>query len=396
MKKLFTLLLGAGIVFTANAQSTTVVISKVYSGGGSSVAGTTYKKDYVEIHNISNAQQDISGFSLQYGSATGIYGNSANQIFEFPANTLMPAGGYLLIELGSVGTAGADITPTPDFTTTNLSMSASASSGGKVALVNSATGLGCSTCGTNASIIDRFGWGTANDFEGTVSPVLSGTTTAVRKNNGCTESDNNVNDFDIVNNTATPPTLNNASSPAVNCTSMPITFGAYNLSVVNNTVAINWETKFEQNVNEFSVERSANGTEFSTIGTVAATNKVEGSKYNFTDVNPIEGVSYYRIKSTDFDGKTSYTKTLVANTKKTAGIKLFGNPVRNNIVLSHDKAARGSVIRIYNSIGSLLQTINVQEGATQTSGDVSKLISGSYLAIFEANGVKQNVQFVKQ
>ncbi len=179
-------------------------------------------------------------------------------------------------------------------------------------------------------------------------------------------------------------------------TPAPIKFGAYNLSVVNNTVAINWETKFEQNVNEFSVERSANGTEFSTVGTVAATNKVEGSKYSFTDVNPIDGVSYYRIKSTDFDGKTSYTKTLIANTKKTAGIKLFGNPVRNNIVLSHDKAAKGSVIRIYNSIGSLLQTINVQEGATQTSGDVSKLISGSYLAIFEANGVRQNVQFVKQ
>ena len=52
-----------------NAQSTTVVISQVYGGGGS--ASGVHNADYVELHNISVVDQDITGFKLFYGSADG-------------------------------------------------------------------------------------------------------------------------------------------------------------------------------------------------------------------------------------------------------------------------------------------------------------------------------------
>ena len=41
------------------APSTTVVISQVYGGGGNS--GATYKNDFIELHNISNAPVSIAG-----------------------------------------------------------------------------------------------------------------------------------------------------------------------------------------------------------------------------------------------------------------------------------------------------------------------------------------------
>lgn len=78
------------------SQSTTVVISQVYPGGGSSSTTVTYKNDYVELHNISSVVQDISGFSLQYGSATGNFGNTATQIFAIPAGTTIPSGDICL------------------------------------------------------------------------------------------------------------------------------------------------------------------------------------------------------------------------------------------------------------------------------------------------------------
>lgn len=215
MKKLLSLLLLL-IQFTANSQSTTVVISQVYPGGGSGTAGVTYKHDYVELHNVSSVTQDISSFSLQYGSATGNFGSSATQIYGFQANTTIPAGGYLLLQAGTAGAQGADLPVTPDFISANLNLGGT---NGKIALVNMVTGLGCGATATpcalpNASIIDVVSWGTANNAEGGAAvPALSITTGAVRKINGCQDTDNNLTDFDVVTN----PVPRNAASPLNIC-----------------------------------------------------------------------------------------------------------------------------------------------------------------------------------
>ncbi len=215
MKKIFTLVLLICSI-SAFSQSSTVVISQVYSGGGSGSASVTYKNDYVELHNVSLATQDISGFSLQYGAAAGNFGNTASQIYAFPAATTIPAGGYFLIQLGAAGTAGADLPVTPDLITTNLSMGAAA---GKVALVNTAVALGCGATATactlpSASIIDLVSWGTANNAEGGAAVgALSITTGAVRKLNGCQDTDNNTADFDVV----TAPVPRNSSTTVLTC-----------------------------------------------------------------------------------------------------------------------------------------------------------------------------------
>ncbi len=46
-----------------------VVINEVYGAGGNS--GATYNQDFVELYNNGTVRVDITGFSLQYASATG-------------------------------------------------------------------------------------------------------------------------------------------------------------------------------------------------------------------------------------------------------------------------------------------------------------------------------------
>jgi hypothetical protein len=46
-----------------------VVISQVYGGGGN--AGATLKNDFIEIFNRGTAAQNLTGWSVQYASATG-------------------------------------------------------------------------------------------------------------------------------------------------------------------------------------------------------------------------------------------------------------------------------------------------------------------------------------
>jgi hypothetical protein len=223
MRKIFTFLFVL-LSLTSFSQSTTVVISQAYSGGGTGTGPVTYKNDYVELHNVSTVTQNIGGFSLQYGSAAGNFGASATQIYTFPAATTIPAGGYLLIQLGTAGTAGADLPVTPDLIGANPSMGATA---GKVALVNNATALLCGATATLCSlpstvIIDHVAWGitgtpTTNAEGGSPAGDLSKTTGAVRKNNGCQDTNNNAADFDVITN----PIPRNSASPVTSCVTVP-------------------------------------------------------------------------------------------------------------------------------------------------------------------------------
>ncbi len=208
--------------------STTLAISQVDGGGGGSTG--TYLFDYVEIKNVSGSTQSLSGLSLYYGSATGNFASSAGNAFALPAVTLNP-GQYFLVQLGTAGTSGAALPIPPDAVTTSVLMSATA---GKVALVNPTT-FPLNTCGSTATpcsagqlsqIIDwvaygAAGNGAAGNGEGGTSANNGANITssqgAVRKNAGCTDTDNNNLDFDVV----TAPIPRNTSSQSNVCIGAP-------------------------------------------------------------------------------------------------------------------------------------------------------------------------------
>jgi len=99
--------------------------------------------------------------------------------------------------------------PTPDATGT-IAMSAT---GAKVALVNTTTALTGTGCPFSAAIVDFVGYDGANCAETTATPALSNTTAAMRKAEGCTETDSNVADFDTG-----APSPRNTASPLHFCT----------------------------------------------------------------------------------------------------------------------------------------------------------------------------------
>lgn len=181
------------------APSTTVVISQVYGGGGNN--GATFTHDFVELHNISGSEQTITGWTLQYASAT----NSTNTWSTLPLTGTIPAGGYFLIQLASGGSNGVALPVAAD-ATGGLNL---AGANGKAALVSDATplvGLGL----PSATIVDFVGFGTSNSSETANAPAPSVTTSISRLDQGTTDTDNNSLDFVVTNppaprNSATPP-----------------------------------------------------------------------------------------------------------------------------------------------------------------------------------------------
>ncbi len=191
------------------AISTTVVISQVYGGGGNS--GAQYSNDYIELFNRGTSTVSLAGWSLQYASAGGAgnFGSSTTQI-TLLSGSIAP-GQYFLVQ-EAAGAASPAPLPTPDVTDSSpINMSAT---GGKVALVNTTTPLGCNggstpcTPGALATIVDLIGWDGANFFEGSVpGPGTNNSSAAFRVLGGCQDTDNNSADF----TTAVPDPRNTAS-----------------------------------------------------------------------------------------------------------------------------------------------------------------------------------------
>ncbi len=241
MKKIITLFLVLSSLISFS-QSTTLVISQAYGGGGNS--GAPYTADFVELHNISGVSQSLAGLSVQYASAAGA---AFSGVFALPAASI-PAGGYYLIRMSTVGTTGVAL-PTPDATTPTGAEIAMSGTNGKVALVNGITALtGCPAAG----IIDLVGYGTANCSETAATAAWSNTTGGLRNNNGCTETNNNLLDFTVgapaPRNSATPIFACGVVAPTLTATGTIADFGnvffgsnstsqSYNISGVSLTGA---------------------------------------------------------------------------------------------------------------------------------------------------------------
>ncbi|MCA1613585.1 MAG: lamin tail domain-containing protein [Acidobacteria bacterium] len=118
---------------TAQAVSSTIVISQVYGGGGNS--GATLRNDFIELFNRGTTTVDLSTWSVQYASPTGTGNFSANVT---PLTGTIAPGQYYLVQEASNAAVGA-VLPTPD-ASGSIAMGAG---GGKVIVANTTTGIAC-------------------------------------------------------------------------------------------------------------------------------------------------------------------------------------------------------------------------------------------------------------
>ena len=162
-----------------------VVISQVYGGGGN--GGSTFLNDFVELYNRGSQPMDLTGWSLQYASATGSGWGSNLQ----PLGGTIAPGEYLLVSLGSGNQDGAALPAANISGLINMS-----GTSGKIALTNSFDELVGNCPIGDAHLMDLVGYGSADCREGTTTaPQGSNTTSVLRLGNGATDTDRNGSDF---------------------------------------------------------------------------------------------------------------------------------------------------------------------------------------------------------
>lgn len=169
---------------TAAIDGSAAVISEVYGGGGNK--GAAFAHDFIELYNPTDAPIDLTGYTVEYFSASGNTGGKVKL-----SGTIAPHG-YFLVQ-GAAGNGAGEALPAPD-AEGNLNMSGSK---GSVQLAD-ATG----------TPIDAIGYGAASLKEGTAAAGLSNAKSASRDAEG-TDTDNNAADF-----TTGAPTPTNSGNEA--------------------------------------------------------------------------------------------------------------------------------------------------------------------------------------
>lgn len=111
--------------------------------------------------------------------------------------------------------------------------------------------------------------------------------------------------------------------------SLPVELTAFRAEASDDgTVALRWATASERNSRYFAVERSADLRNFAELIRLAAAGTVgEARRYEATDLRPLRGTNYYRLRQVDFDGReqTFRPVAVAVNRPETAALA-FPNP----------------------------------------------------------------------
>ena len=128
------------------------------------------------------------------------------------------------------------------------------------------------------------------------------------------------------------------TGPSILCDICPLAVELIGFNAVMNfderTVDVTWETASEVNCDFYTIQRSQTGETWENIGTVTgAGNSTETLEYAFMDNSPYLGISYYRLKQTDYDGHFEVFDPVAVNNKGTefdSKLLIFPNPSGGN------------------------------------------------------------------
>lgn len=160
---------------------------------------------------------------------------------------------------------------------------------------------------------------------------------------------------------------------------LPVVLTGFSGLLVNNAVQLSWEVADEVNLRAYGVQKSCNGSDYTTLGEVTATNS---RFYQYTDATPSCQQAYYRLRMEDIDGKYTYSQVVLVNSAGSNGIHIMPNPVENQLLIRFGTGTGGSyAIDILDMDGRKVfnSERTVSDGETISLARPSQIQTGSYI-----------------
>jgi len=159
---------------------------------------------------------------------------------------------------------------------------------------------------------------------------------------------------------------------------LPLRLISFNAMPQNdNTTSLYWNTSNELNTRHFVIERSSDGSAFTSIASVFAQGRANNN-YNSSVDDPTTGIVFYRLKIVDNNGSFTYSPVIkIDRRKNTAGIAVLTNPVKDFIIINtNDRSLVNSTGSIINMQGAVVKNFILKQGSQTV--DIKDLPAGVY------------------
>jgi len=213
-------------------------------------------------------------------------------------------------------------------------------SAGKIVIVDNPETLGdvfIDVRGTLRFTQGKLTIGGGSNVTVSVGGKITGTSNSEKLRIGATEVYNGT-DPDVFG----PATASAQTGSSFRFLSLPVKFAQFNVTASAQSVLVQWATSAEESAARFEIERSTNGNNWITIGSLSAKGTTTTySNYSFTDKTSPVATAYYRVKQIDIDGSAMYTG--IKSIKKQAGEQISISAVNGAAVLEFATTVNSSV-----------------------------------------------------
>jgi hypothetical protein len=140
-------------------------------------------------------------------------------------------------------------------------------------------------------------------------------------------------------------------------------------------VLLDWRVKDEVNMKQYDVQRSVDGKNFTTIGTVGNLGK---EVYTLIDQKPEQGINYYRLSMVESNGLTNYSHIVAININDGKALHASPNPVTGDLTVEvKGEVGKQAVIDIIDYTGNKVRTVAIPAG--KVTVDMTSLPTGVYV-----------------
>ena len=160
---------------------------------------------------------------------------------------------------------------------------------------------------------------------------------------------------------------------------LPVKLNDFSCYNTGHGIALNWSTATESNNKYFTIERSGDGVNFTSIKLVTgAGNSITPKYYEYVDNEPLAGNNYYRLSQTDFDGKTIYFNVTECN-ETSNNLMIYPNASTGifYVMLPTEISTEKVSVSVLNMLGQ-----EVYNGAFENMQKLSIDLSGQPSAVY--------------
>lgn len=184
-------------------------------------------------------------------------------------------------------------------------------------------------------------------------------------------------------------------------TTTPVTFTSFNVKSFGRSVDFTFSTASETDNDYFTIERSSNGKNFTTVATIPGNGTTSlASEYTAKDDAPFFGTNYYKLKQTDKNGNFSYfneVKTVNVITGENSGLSVYPNPVINSLNFKLPSVEQSLEVKVVSTEGKIV--FNASGSQSDINEKLQKasnqFLKGVYILTAKGNQV-YTTKFIKE